>query len=138
MKTIAVALLFAAAVASVSCGGSKVCSCPAVITGMALVSAEPVTAVQLSGSACQGGTFSCGPAGASNAITTDCTHVQVNAKAVGLCVVDVTAGSMTFHLEREMVFHNYGCCGTSIGERYPQGEIDVRTGIDGGSDAASN
>ena len=138
MKTIALAVLLAAAAVSVSCGTDS-CSCPTVVTGVALRSLDPVTAVVLSGSACQGGTFRCGGlSGAANVITADCTHVQIDAKAAGLCIIDITAGTMTFHLEREMVFHNYGCCGTSIGDRYPQGEIDVRSGADGGTDAASN
>jgi hypothetical protein len=138
MKTIAIGVLLAATAVSLSCG-TAVCECPDVVTGVALRSPETVTAVVLSGSACQGGTFRCGgPSGAANAITTDCTHVQIDATTAGLCIIDVTAGSMTYHLERTMVVHNYGCCGSSIGDRYPQGEIDVRSGTDGGSDAASN
>src|SRR5205085_3566940 len=120
MRTIAFACLLAAVVASVSCGSSgNKCDCPAVVVGIAFVTAVPVTAVALSGSACQGASFRCVPSNAANTIEANCTHVQIDPKVAGLCVVDATTASMTFHLERQMVVHNYGCCGIVIGETNP-------------------
>lgn len=139
MKPVALALLLAAAVASVSCESKTTCGCLRAI-GLALVTAEPVTSIEMSGPACQGATwetFQCTPSNPQDNVDSNCRYVRIYAKAAGLCVVDVTAG-MTFHLEREMVLHNDGCCGISFGEKVPSGNIDLRPDADGGTDSASS
>jgi hypothetical protein len=105
--------------------------------GLVIETAAPVTAVTLSGAACNGGRFRCEPSDFDNLIHDPCTKVQLEAKAEGLCVVDLTVGGSPVRIERQMSRRSPGCCGGFIGEANHQGLIDLTARVDAGTDGGA-
>jgi hypothetical protein len=128
IATSAVALLVT--VASSSCGPCG--DCAPDYTGLVVYTSPPITMVTLSGPACAGGVFRCEPADFDSTIHDPCTRLQIEAKTVGLCVVDLVVGGQPVHLERQMAQRPPGCCGGFIGEANHEGFIDL-TATDGGA-----
>ena len=124
--------VLAVALCSSSC--APVCDCPAVVGGLVITTDGPVTAVALSGVACSGGRFRCIPADFDSTIHGACNRLQIEARAEGHCMVDLTVGGAPFRIEREMIRNPSGCCGGGIVEANHAGEIDLRMTPDGGLD----
>jgi hypothetical protein len=106
--------------------------------GLVIWTGAPVTAVTLSGAACTGGRFRCEPADFDNMIHDPCTKVQLQARAEGLCVVDLTVGGSPVRIERQMSRRPPGCCGGFIGEANHEGFIDLTANVDASADLAAD
>jgi hypothetical protein len=130
MKVIASLALVVAVAASVASCLKPVCDCAGPVLGLVVYTPAPITAVTLSGAACSGARFRCVPVDFDSTIHPDCTEIQIEPKAVGNCVVDLTAGDTTTHLEHRMRAYP-NCCdepGTFLGDEDGWGVTDLRDG----------
>src|SRR6188474_2219387 len=101
MKRLVVVALAAVSALIASCG-THACDCAGPVLGLVITTAAPITQVTLSGPACDGGRFRCLPADFDNTIHPDCTDVQIAPKAMGECVVDLTAGGTNMRIQHRM------------------------------------
>ena len=134
MKVIVFAALVVAAATSIASCLKPVCDCGGPVLGLVVYSPAPITGIALSGSACDGARFRCVPADFDDTIHPDCTEIQIAPKAVGNCIVDLTAGETTTHLEHRMREYPK-CCdepGTFLGDEDGWGVTDLRDGGTGG------
>jgi hypothetical protein len=139
MKRLAVVVMVVVPALIASCRGVA-CDCGGPILGLQILTAAPITRVVLSGAACEGGAFRCLPADFDSTIHPDCTNLQINPKAVGECIVELTAGGTDTRIEHRMREYP-NCCdepGTFLGDEDQVGLVDLRTPIDAGvaTDAA--
>jgi len=121
-----------AVAASLAFGCKPVCDCPPDVLGLVIETSEPVTEVELQGPACSGGRFRCIPQDFDSAIHGPCMQIQIEARAEGHCLVNLTIGGVKATVDREMTRRPAGCCGGFIGEANHQGQIDLRQN-DGGA-----
>ena len=139
MKGVALVALIAAA--SIASCLKPVCDCGGPVLGLVVYTPAPITDVALSGSACDRASFRCVPAAFDSTIHPDCTEIQISPSAVGNCIVDLTAGGTTTHLEHRMREYP-NCCaepGTFLGDEDGWGVTDLRDGgtgapMDAGAD----
>jgi hypothetical protein len=132
---IKVLLAATAGVCALGCGYGN-CDCASDVLGLVISTGAPVTDIALSGPACREGKFRCIPNSFDNTIHGDCTRIQIEAAAEGLCIVSLVSGGASVRVERTMTRRPAGCCGGFIGEANYAGEIDLRQSSDGGSDGA--
>jgi hypothetical protein len=139
MKCVAfVALIAGAATQVASC--RVACDCAGPVLGLVVRSPAPITQVALSGPACDGARFRCLPFDFDNTIRPDCTDMQIAPKAVGTCIVDLTAGGTTTHLEHRMREYP-NCCdepGTFLGDEDHSGDVDLRDAGTAPNDASAD
>jgi hypothetical protein len=92
-----------------------------------------ITTVTLSGPACSGARVRCIPADFDNQVHDQCNRLQIEAKTIGQCVVDLDLAGTTVRIEREMVKMAY--CDDFV---ISAGEVDLRAAPEGGTDADAN
>jgi hypothetical protein len=124
------------AVGLVSCFSAP-CNCP---SGgpLTITAADPITSIALSGPPCNGAKYRCNSHPSDdNVLAADCTTVYISPVSVGVCVIDVTVGGMTVHLERQFVNGPAGECAAPCGLSFVavngSGYIDLRPLADGGT-----
>ena len=135
MKVIASLALIAAAATSIASCLKPVCDCAGPVLGMVVYSPAPITNLALSGNACDRASFRCVPAAFDSTIHPDCTEIQISPDATGPCIVDLTVGGTTTHLEHRMREYP-NCCqepGSFIGDEDGWGVTDLRDGGIGGA-----
>jgi len=125
------------AVGLVSCTAGAPCNCPQGAP-LEITAADPITSIALSGPPCNGAKYRCNShANYDNVLAADCTTVDISPVTVGVCVIDISVGGMTVHLERQFVSGPVGECAGPCGFSFVAvngtGYIDLRPLADGGT-----